>query len=185
VTREIHEALKMAAFANVSLSPVPETENPDIRRTYGKYGPKESSPIHCSSLRGQVMEMETSENACLNETSIRSLFDNCDRGGRGFITAEDFHLHCGLSPELAEQVLSQLNVDEDGICFDEFFHGFQSIARRLQDREEGPVNVSKPERELRKKFLRDESVFESNPLLDDDRWMEVVIRIGLPENIAK
>lgn len=174
----------MAAFANVlSLSPVPETENPDVSRTSGTFGPKESSPIHIKPVRGQVTEMDSAD---LNETSIRSLFDNCDRGGRGFVTAEDFQLHCGLSPELAEQVLSQLDVDEDGmISFDDFFHGFQSMAKRLQDKEEGPVSVSKPKLEMRTKCLRDESVFESNPLIDDDRWMEAVIRIGLPENIAK
>ena len=175
----------MAAFANaLSLSPVPEAENPDVSRTSTNYGPKESSPIHY--VRDQVMEVNTTDSADLSETSIRILFDNCDRDGRGFVTSEDFQLHCGVSPELAEQVLSQLDVDEDGmISFDEFFHGFQSIAKRLQDNEEGPVSVSKPEKETRTKRLRDESVFELNPLVDDDRWMEVVIRIGLPENIAK
>ena len=170
-----------------SLSPVSKVDKSDVSHSYADYfGPTESSPIQ--SYMDQVTGMDGSD-PTLSEASIRSLFDNCDRDGRGFITSEDFQLYCGVSPELAEQVLSQLDVDEDGVLsFDEFFHGFQSISKYVQDNEEQPVSTStcgSREKGGRTKYLRDESVFESNPLVDDDLWMEVVIRIGLPDSIAK
>jgi small GTP-binding protein len=82
---------------------------------------------------------------------------------------------------LVENVISELDEDNDGkLSFDEFFLGFRSFARKLQDEGEGPVDTTHTD-----VYNADESVFETHSIESDERWSRAASRMSLPENLAQ
>ena len=170
-----------------NLSPI----NPQKRKFSEPWspGPIQSSPIpwdppHISvSTPGtpNVRSFIQSADEDQLQRYCKRLFDEIDEERRGFVTCEDFQRRCHDSFELVENVISELDEDNDGkLSFDEFFLGFRSFARKLQDEGEGPVDTTHTD-----VYNADESVFETHSIESDERWSRAASRMSLPENLAQ
>ena len=151
-------------------------------------GPKESSPIPWdppdyfnvgTPNSSDISSFIQFANDDQLQRYCKHLFDVIDEERRGFVTCEDFQKHFHESFDLAENVMAQLDEDNDGkLSFDEFFLGFRSFARKLQEDGEGPVDVTLT-------YTEEESVFESHSNEGDERWSRAASRMSLPENLAQ